>query len=311
MTFYFSFPQTLIRQLSMNELRSDEEYVFVFEKRRSGTGRDNYNNYLTSKKILSALLSDKKISIYKDSRIAPKISKHDGIGDELLRNRMVKVYGWELIGEVSYVVQHSALGWEGINSRILLHPYFFLRAFKRTYKRYKWVSYKRFVMYSGKKNIALRETIRPWKKIELISHKSITSTIDKVLKCYPEIISLPKVLINPAKDNLLFLPTADYTSALNSIIYKKLGSGHKIFFKAHPQQKMKRLDEFYSRKVILIKDSYTPVEFYIRALNPKEVIGPKSSVYLFCEMPYTEYEPASWNIQLEALVTSRFRKILS
>jgi hypothetical protein len=308
MTFYFSLPQTLIRQLSMNELCHYEKYVFVFEKKGSGTGRNNHHNYLTSKKILLALLPDKRLSIYKDPHNAPKISRHDGVGDELLRNR--RVYGWELIGEVNYIIQHSALSWEGINFKILLHPFFFLRAFKRTYKRYKRVSYKRFIMYSGKRNMALRETLRPWKKIELILHESFISTIDKVLKGYPKIINLPKVLINPAKNNLLFLPTADYTFALNSIIHQKLGSRHKIFFKAHPQQKMKKLDNFYARKIIVIKDSYTPVEFYIRALKPKEVVGPKSSIYLFCEMPYTEYEPVSWNIQLEALVASKFRKII-
>jgi len=309
MTFYFSLPQTLIRQLSMNELYSSEEYVFVFEKKESGTGRDNHHNYLLSKKILSALFPDKNLLVYKNSSSAPKISKRDGIGDELLRNR--RVYGWELTGEVDYIIQHSTLSWEGINLKILLHPSFLIRAVKRTYKRYSRISYKRFIMYSGKRNMALRETLRPWKKIELILHESFIGTIDKVLKCYPKIINLPKVLINPAKNNLLFLPTADYTFALNSIIHKKLGSGHKIFFKAHPQQKAKRLDNFYARKIIVIKDSYTPVEFYIRALEPKEVVGPKSSIYLFCEMPYTEYEPVSWNIQLEALVTSRFRKILS
>ena len=166
-------------------------------------------------------------------------------------------------------------------------------------------------MYSGKRNMTLRETLRPWKKIELILHESFMSTIDNVLKCYPKIISLPRVLINPRKNNLLFLPTADYTFALNSIIRKKLGSGSKIFFKAHPQQKVKKLDKMYTRKVIVIKDNYTPVEFYIRALKPKEVVGPKSSVYLFCEMPYTEYEPVAWNIEVEALLASRFRKMLS
>jgi hypothetical protein len=293
----------------MNELYSSEEYVFVFEKKESGTGRDNHHNYLLSKKILSALFPDKNLLVYKNSSSAPKISKRDGIGDELLRNR--RVYGWELTGEVDYIIQHSTLSWEGINLKILLHPSFLIRAVKRTYKRYSRISYKRFIMYSGKRNMALRETLRPWKKIELILHESLIGTVDKVLKNDPKIINLPKVLINPAKNNLLFLPTADYTFALNSIIHKKLGSGHKIFFKAHPQQKAKRLDNFYARKIIVIKDSYTPVEFYIRALEPKEVVGPKSSIYLFCEMPYTEYEPVSWNIQLEALVTSRFRKILS
>jgi len=309
MTFYFALPQTLIRQLSMSELYPSEKYVFVFEKKENGTGRDSHHNYMISKKILSALFPDKKLLVYKNPRFAPKISKHDGIGDELIRN--IRVYGWELTGEVDYIIQHSTLSWEGINSKILLHPSFLLRAVKRTYKKYRRVSYKRFIMYSGKRNMPLRETLRPWKKIELILHESLIGTVDKVLKCDPKIINLPKVLINPSKNNLLFLPTADYTFALNSIIQKKLESGHKIFFKAHPQQKAKRLDNFYARKIIVIKDSSTPVEFYIRALKPKEVVGPKSSVYLFCEMPYTEYEPVSWNIQLEALVTSRFRKILS
>ena len=309
MTFYFSLPQTLIRQLSMSELYRSEKYVFVFEKKESGTGRDNHLNYLTAKKILLALFPDKKLLVYKNTRFAPKISKHDGIGDELLRNR--RVYGWKLTGEVDYIIQHSTLSWEGINLKILLHPSFLIRAVKRTYKRYRWVSYRRFVMYSGKRNMALRETLRPWKKIELILHESFMCTIDNVLKYYPKIISLPRVLINPGKNNLLFLPTADYTIALNSMIRKKLGSGYKIFFKAHPQQRVKKLDKILARKVIVIKDSYTPVEFYIRALKPKEVVGPKSSIYLFCEMPYTEYEPASWNIELEALLASRFRKILS
>jgi hypothetical protein len=293
----------------MSELYPSEKYVFVFEKKENGTGRDSHHNYMISKKILSALFPDKKLLVYKNPRFAPKISKHDGIGDELIRN--IRVYGWELTGEVDYIIQHSTLSWEGINSKILLHPSFLLRAVKRTYKKYRRVSYKRFIMYSGKRNMPLRETLRPWKKIELILHESLIGTVDKVLKCDPKIINLPKVLINPSKNNLLFLPTADYTFALNSIIQKKLESGHKIFFKAHPQQKAKRLDNFYARKIIVIKDSSTPVEFYIRALKPKEVVGPKSSVYLFCEMPYTEYEPVSWNIQLEALVTSRFRKILS
>ena len=309
MTFYFALPQTLIRQLSMSELYPSEKYVFVFEKKENDTGRDSHHNYMISKKILSALFPDKKLLVYKNPRFAPKISKHDGIGDELIRN--IRVYGWELTGEVDYIIQHSTLSWEGINSKILLHPSFLLRAVKRTYKRYRRVSYKRFIMYSGIRNMPLRETLRPWKKIELILHESFIGTVDKVLKCDPKIINLPKVLINPSKNNLLFLPTADYTFALNSIIQKKLESGHKIFFKAHPQQKVKRLDNFYARKIIVIKDSSTPVEFYIRALKPKEVVGPKSSVYLFCEMPYTEYEPVSWNIQLEALVASRFRKILS
>jgi hypothetical protein len=311
MTFYFSFPQTLIRQLSMGQLYHYEKYVFVFEKKGSGTGRNNHYNYLTSKKILSALLPDKKLSIYKNHRFAPKISKHDGVGDELLRNRNTRVYGWELIGEVNYIIQHSTLGWEGINLKILLHPFFFLRAYKRTYKRYRRVSYKRFIMYSGKKNIALRETLRPWKSIELILHESFLENIDKVLKFNPKIINLPKGLINQTKNNLLFLPTADYTYALNSTIHEKLERGQKIFFKAHPQQKTNKLGNFYSRKVIEIKDNSTPVEFYIRALKPKEIVGPKSSIYFFCEMPYAEYEPVSWTIHLEALVTSKFRNIIS
>lgn len=306
MAFYFSFPQTLIRQLSWSRDLKQEDYIFVPEMKGSKTGRSNRQNFLISQNILNSLDVKKKLVLYNNSSRAPKVLKTDGIGDELTRG--IRVYGWKIAGRVNYVVQHSALGWEGINRKILLYPSYYIRALKRTYFRYKGLRYKTLVMYCGIKNLKLRETLHPWRKIELITHESLVDVIDDIILGISDFLDFPKSKKSKENSGILFLLTADYVETLNQIVQKNLSK--IIYIKAHPQQKFMKPSGAHLNKVVLLKNRHIPIELYMRALRPKKVIGPKSSVSLFCAVPYLTYFPLNWKIESEAFVTSKFRDII-
>jgi hypothetical protein len=306
MAFYFSLPQTLIRHISWGGSLKQEDYIFVPEMKGSKTGRSNRQNFLISKLILNCLSMKKKLTIYNNSSGAPKLLCTDGIGDELTRG--ISVYGWRIEGKVNYVIQHSALSWEGVNRNILLYPSYYIRALKRTYPRYKGLRYKKIVMYCGIKNVKLRETLRPWRKIETIAHKSLIDFIDDITSEISSFLDLPKSKSQKSKRGILFLLTADYTNAFNKIV--RDNQSELIYLKAHPQQKFMKLNHINLDKIIVLENRHMPIEFYIRILKPKKVIGPKSSVSLFCTMPYLTYYPANWKIESEALVAAKFREII-
>jgi hypothetical protein len=306
MSFYFTLPQTLIRYFASDVSKHKDTLIFIPEGKLSTTGRDNVANYEICKQIVNIIAPTTKLRYWSNQLIAPNLSLSDGIGDEILRNS--PTYPWKIRGSVNYIVQHSALGYAGVNIKILRSPKFFARAAMRTHKHYQDIKFKRFLMYCGSTNTQLTFTNKPWHKIQIIKHSNLLEVCEKLKIIVPEFDQLFKSNKNDTNGNLLLLATGDYSHELKKIRENILLSKLSLYIKDHPQQSSRLMNKFELQNTRFLSNKSIPVELYICLLKPQIVIGPKSSVNFFCDMPYKEYTPLDWPVETEANLIDMFRK---
>lgn len=308
MPFYFTLPQTLIRYFATDASKSEKNLIFLPEGKLSNTGRDNFANFKISKQIISVIAPHVKLEYWNNSLTAPNLNLNDGIGNEILRGQ--PTYPWNIHGEIDYIVQHSALGYEGVNLKILISPQFLFRAFKRVQKYYNGIKFKRFLMYCGINEIQLFFVSRPWHKIQIIKHVNLFKVCEELKIIVPEYHQILKKNNSKTNGNLLLMATGDYSNELKKIKENTLLSQLTVYIKSHPQQSSRLINDFELKNLTFLSNKSIPIELYICILRPKIVIGPKSSVHLLCQVPYIEYCPLDWPIESEANLIDKFRRII-
>jgi hypothetical protein len=311
MTFFFTLPQTLLRQLSTEPGKQETQYVFVPESFKSQTGRDCKDNFQISSAILRKNSKSKGLK-YHGGVYPPAVSKDDGIGDELLRGH--RVYGWELKTVCQYVIQHSCFGWEATKLKVFSKPTLYLRAFKRTRKRFKEVVYSKIFILGGKnqERIKLYETIHPWRKMIQISPEvfyqvCLSASRESLSKKVPE-----ELEYQDSKIYYFFLPAGECQSTLVQVVnLAKLDNAY-VIFKPHPQQTFSINGQYLEENsdVIIIEDKSIPAEVLICRYEPINVFGPPSTIEFLGFANYIKYYPNNWKQENEARLLERYRNVL-
>jgi len=308
--FYFSLPQTLLRQLAaLGKVAGEYKYVFVPEAQHSKSGRDNKANLEISREILLSTLnaSDLLVSVPTNPL---NVTHLDGIGDELLRG--VPVYGREAPSTCDYIVQHSCLGWEGMNLRAFVRPDLITRAVKRTLKRYKRTNFSKLWMYTGTSDLSLRQTRDVSQRVSTITHFQLANICRMIDQNSSFFSGVPRG-DSLERKSILFLPTGRCQNSFNQVLELAQREKCTVYIKTHPQQTASfKIDFFALRsRVVLVSDESVPVELLIQRLAPRWIIGPRSSIEYFCEAEYLVYEPEYWQQEQEASLLDKYRRILT
>ncbi len=300
MTFFFSFPQTLLRQLSIDFDRMETEYVFVFESSSSPSGRDNRENFEISKEILK-LISPKATLLSHNEKVPPEIKMNDGIAEELLRLRS---YDWIINAKCRYLVQHSCFGWESINAKALLYPRLFLRAIRRTKKLHRRNRFDSLYVFAGQKPMNLRYSIKPWKKVSIIIMDDLAKVCKKA-SAIPQLQPRQKLdqLMNKA---IVIIASGDLNLLYQDLIHRPDLLDYQIFIKQHPQQES-RLPDTLDPRTHVVSNRNVPAELVIEKYEPELVYGVKSTVQYYFNERYVIYTPLDWRYSQESNLLAEYR----
>lgn len=303
MTFFFSLPQSLLRQLSINFESDETEYVFVPESKSSKTGRDNKENFEISKEILKATLPNASLSTHTSAK-PPVIKEKDGIGEELLR---IKPYEWILATNCKYVVQHSCFGWESISARALFHPNLLLRGIVRTKKLYRRNKFAKIYVYAGISAKKMRHSIKPWQKISIIQHEDLAEICKKASVINK--LSSSCDLSGNEQDRILIIASGDFTDLYQEISHSSSFLYSQIIIKLHPQQES-YLPDFLDSRSFTVQSRSVPAELVIEKYKPKVVYGVQSTVQYYAHEKYKIYTPKNWRYSQESELLAKYRLVL-
>lgn len=303
MTFFFSLPQTLLRQLSINNSQREIDYVFVFESTDSTSGRDNYENFEISKEILRELLPDASLNVYRGD-VPPSITQNDGVGEELLRS---KSYGWTLTTSCMYIVQHSCFSWESINLHSLLAPSLFLRAILRTRKLYRRNRFKRIYVYAGSRIKNLRHSLRPWQRIYIIDKKSLEIACKKATGIKQ--LHSRQFCDDREKNSILIMASGNFADIYHEVCNRHDPIDNQIIIKQHPQQES-FLPELLDDRTYIVTNRHVPAELVVEKYKPVFVYGSKSTLEYYLEGRYRVYDPILWRYSRESDLLARHRQLM-
>ncbi len=303
MTFFFSLPQSLLRQLSINFENIETEYVFVPESKSSKSGRDNKENFEISEEILIATSPNASLSIH-TSATAPDIKEKDGIGEELLR---LKSYEWILATSCKYVVQHSCFGWESISGRALFYPKLLLRGIVRTKKLYRRNIFAEIYVYAGISAKKMRHSIKPWQKISIIKNEDLAEICKRASVINK--LSSDLDLSGNEQEKILIIASGDFTDLYQEILRSRRFFGSHIIIKQHPQQ-VTQLPDFLDSRTFIVQNKSVPAELVIEKYKPQVVYGVQSTVQYYAHEKYKIYTPKDWRYSQESELLAKYRLVL-
>lgn len=307
MTFFFTLPQTLLRQLAIRELSLERKFIFIPESETSTTGRDNDQNFLISTKLLKKIRPNARITLGTEEDLAFARAS-DGIGDELLRTS--NAYEKRVTGHWEYLVQHSCLGWESVNLRGVLHPLMLARSLVRSNRRFKGKSFRKVFVYAGENEIKLRRSWQPLRKIQVIPHDMMAN----VARLASSVVEIEKKFVI-SSGVAIFLPAGNCEQDFKKTISWVKKNDLSLVVKAHPQQKYnlgilpESLKDFEKQHFLLV-DNSIPAEIIIEKCNPIAIFGPPSTIKYYSRSKYHEYIPDQWPQLLEAKLIQTYRELL-